>query len=295
MSRIAQFRALLTRARQDAPAPAPQLAQDREAAAVELAAAKTGVEEADAAYEGALLGATDEGLKKLDDDRRAALIRLDRAEKLVERFAAQTAAAVEAKDKAALAAIVEAASAAQAVFREAVERDMPDMAAKAYAIFRLRLDAERATIAANRALAEAGEGGSLPGVEAFRALAGRPREDLRREIVDLWVDDAGNAAGHQDKITVGSDGTGSLRLPNASYLRRYTKKRPFETIEFLPAEPGAQPASLLDALHVPEVYGVARQGTDRRPQTETRPVGPARVVAKVEPSRSDRIAMGHRA
>ncbi|KQT96064.1 hypothetical protein ASG60_20740 [Methylobacterium sp. Leaf469] len=295
MSRLAQFRALLTRARQDAPAPAPQLANDRDAAADELVAAQTGVEDAEAAYQGALLGATDEGLRKLDEDRRAATIRLDRARMLVDRFAAQTAAAVEAKDRAALAAIVETATAAQSAFREAVERDLPDMAARARAILALRVEAERATVAANRALADAGEGGPLPGVEAFRVLPGRPREELRRETVEKWVDEAGVAAGHQEKIVTRGDGSGSLMLPNAHHLRVYSRKRLFEVVEFLPAERGAKPASLVDALYVPDVYGVARQGADRRPQTETRPVGPARVVAKVEPSRAERMAMGQRA
>lgn len=294
MSRLAQFKALLIRARQDAPAPAPQLAQDRDAAADELAAAEAGVEEAEAAYRGALLGATDEGLKKLDDERRATAIRLDRARMLVERLAAQTAAAVEAHDQAALAAIVETATAAQATFRETVERELPDMAARARKILALRLDAERATVAANVALAEAGNG-PLPGVEAFRTLPGRPREELSRETVDRWVDDAGNLAGHQDKILTRGDGSGSLKLPNARHLRVYTKKRTYELVEFLPAEHGVAPASLVDTLNVPDVYAVAPQGADRRPRSETRPVGPAREVAKAPLSRSDRVAMGHRA
>ncbi|KQP05907.1 hypothetical protein ASF28_18640 [Methylobacterium sp. Leaf99] len=285
MSKLGQFKALLIRARQDAPAPAPQLAEDRDAAAAELVAAEAGIEEAEAAYRGALLGATDEGLKKLDDERRVAAIRLDRAKVLVDRLAAQTAAIDDARAKAALAKTVETATAAQAAFREAVERDLPDMAARARAILALRTEAERATVAANMALAEAGNG-PLPGVEAFRALPGRPREDLRRETVDLWCDDTGNAAGHQEKIVTRGDGSGSLMLPNAHHLRVFTRKRTYEVIEFLPAEHGVAPASLVDTLNVPDVYAVAPQGGDRRPRSETRAVGPAREVAK---------APGHRA
>lgn len=293
MSKLAQFRNLLTRARQDAPAPAPQLAQDRDAAADELAAAETGVEEAEAAYRGALLGATDEGLKKLDDDRRGAAIRLDRAKVLVDRLAAQTVAVDDARAKAALAKTVETATAAQAAFREAVERDLPDMAARARKILALRVEAERAVVAANMALAEAGNG-PLPGVEAFRVLPGRPREELRREVVDLWCDDGGNWSGHQEKIVAGSDGIGTLRLERASRLHRFTKKRKYEVVEFHPAEHGVAPASLVDALQVPEVYAIAPQRADRRPRTELRAVAPARDVAKVEPSLSERMAMGQR-
>lgn len=301
MSRLAQFRALLIRARQDAPAPAPQLTQDRDAAAAELAAAEVGVEEAEAAYNAGLLGSTDEGLRALDDARRAAAIRLDRGKVLVERFAAQAVAAEEARDKAELAKTVEAFTAAQAAFQSAVERDLPEMAARARAILALRAEAERLRKIADRALAEAGEGGPLPGVEAFRALPGRPREELRREVVDLWVDGAGNLAGHQDKIVSGSDGIGTLRLERASHLHRFTKKRPFEVIEHLPAEPSIAPVSLDTALAVPDVYPAARGG-DRRPVKETRAYivptpreRPARAVEVVEPSRSERRAMDQRA
>ncbi|MCJ2032623.1 hypothetical protein [Methylobacterium sp. J-068] len=293
MSRLAQFRSLLTRARQDAPAPASQLAQDREAAASELAAARDGVGEAEAAYQSALLGATDEGLRALDDARRAATIRLDRATALVERFAAQTVAAEEAKAKADLARIIEAAVAAQGEFREAVDTELPAMAEKARAILALRADAERATAIANKAIAEAGEGEPLPGVEAFRALPGRPYEELSREVRDLWVDDAGNASGYQEQIKTRGDGAGTLMLPHAHHLRIFTRKQAFQVVEFLPAEPGATPPSLDVALAVPDPYPVVSQAQDRRPVTEMKSQGPVREVAKVAPSRLDRIAMGH--
>lgn len=284
---------MLTRARHDTAPNTGQLAQDRETAATELAAAEAGVVDAEAAYQTGLLGATDEGLSVMDDARRTAAIRLDRARALVERFAAQTVAADEAKAKAELARVIEGAVAAQGEFRQAVERDLPAMAEKARAILALRADAERATIAANKAIAEAGEGEALPGVEAFRALPGRPREELGREIWDLWVDDAGNASGYQDRITTRGDGSGSLMLPRAHHLRIFTKKRPFQVVTFLPAESGVVPPPLDIALAVPDPYPVMPQVRDRQPVTEMRAQGPAREVTRAAPSRLDRIAMGH--
>lgn len=295
MAKLPSLKGIFARARTTAPAPVADVEVDVQAARGELRDAEAAVIAADAAYSAALLTADDAGLRALDDARRDAARRLDRAQALLAALDERLAAAQEAERRAELARIIEAAVAATATFREIVERDLPEISAKARALHAARAEAERLTKIANRAIAEAGEGEPLPGVEAFRALPGRPREELHRETVDLWVKDDGTASGHQDQIRVGSDGAGSLMLPSATHLRRYSMKRPFEVITYLPAEPGVIPPALDTALMVPDVYPVLPQVRDRKPVTEMRPQGPAREVTKAAPSRLDRIAMGHRA
>lgn len=293
VAKLPSLKGIFARARTTAEAPVAEVEVDVQAARGELRDAEAAVIAADAAYSAALLTADDAGLKKLDDDRRDAARRLDRAKALIAALDERLAAAQEAERRAELSRIIEAAVAAQGEFREAVERDLPMMAEMARTILALRTDAERATAAANRAIAEAGEGEPLPGVEAFRALPGRPYEELSCEVRDLWVDDAGNVSGYQDQITAMSDGSGALRLPGATYLRRFSMKRPVKVVEYLPAEPGVVPPSLDVALLVPDAFPIIPQAQDRRPVTEMMPHGPAREVAKTAPSRLDRMAMGH--
>ncbi|CAA2145621.1 hypothetical protein [Methylobacterium bullatum] len=280
---------LFSRASNPAPAPATEIAANRQAAERELVDARTAVEAAEAAYNAGLLSASDDALRGLDAARRDAGMRLDRAKALVGAFNAQLVEAGEAEKHAELSRIVEEAVTAQAAFKELCERDLPGMAAKARAMLALRDRAERATTAANKALAGAGEGSTLPPVEAFRAQPGRPREELRRETVELWVDHAGNAVGYQQKVKLESDGTGTLSLPNASHLHRLTRRRMFEIIETLPEVRDTQPTSLVTALSVPELYSPAPTA-DRTPETTMRPVGPARDVGRRPPERSERRA-----
>lgn len=295
MAKLPNLKGLFTRARTAAPAPVAEVEVDMQAAREELRDAEAAVLAADGAYSAALLTADEAGLRTLDEARREAARRLDRARALVSALDERLAAAREAERRAELARIIEAAVAATATFREIVERDLPEVSAKARAILAAKADAERLTKIANRAIAEAGEGEPLPGVEAFRALPGRPRDELSRETVDLWVHDDGTASGHQEKIRTRGDGAGSLMLPQAHHLRLFTKRRLFEVVTYLPAELGVIPPALDAALSVPDVYPSTSQAEERRPVTEMRPQGPAREVVKAAPGRLDRIAMGHSA
>lgn len=247
------------------------------------------MEAAEAAYAGGLLSATDDALRALDGARRDAGMRLDRARALVAAFADQLAQSDEAEKRAALASTVEEAAAAQAAFRDLVERELPAMAAMSRKILAAREKAEQVTTAANKALAAAGEASTLPPVEAFRAQPGRPREELRRETVELWVDDSGRPSGHQEKIKLQSDGTGTLSLPFASHLHRLDRRRSFEITESLPEVRAVHPPSLADTLAVPELYAPAPTA-ERRSETTMRPVGPARDVGRRAPERSERRA-----
>ncbi|CAA2145598.1 hypothetical protein [Methylobacterium bullatum] len=285
------LKSLFTRARDPAPAPAAEIVTNREAAQIELDAAQAAVEAASATYASGLLSATDDALRALDGARQDAGMRLDRAEALVAAFADQLVQADEAERKAALARIVEQATSDQSELRDLVERELPSMAVKARAILALRDRAERTTSAANRALETAGETSRLPHVEAFRAQPGRPREELNREVRDLWVDDAGNAVAFQDKIRTQGDGSGSLTLPRAHHVHHFTRRRRFEVIEFLPEVRATRPASLAETVSVPDVYAPAQAG-ERKPETTTRPVEPARDVVSRKPALGTRMAMG---
>ncbi|TXM63906.1 hypothetical protein FV226_27120 [Methylobacterium sp. WL12] len=294
MSKIAAFRALLTRARTAAPAPVSDAETDMKGALDELRDAERAVEMAENTYSLNLLSADEARLAELDEARRAARRRWDRAQLLMSTCADRLTVAREAEARAELAETVETAVAAQAAYRELVERELPQMSAKARAIHAAKAEAETATKAANAAIAEAGEGVPLPHVEAWRGLAPLPREEIRREVREFWCNSAGDPAPHQSEITTGSDGAGSLRLPGASYLHRFTLRRAFEVVEHLPAEPGVQPPGLDISLAVPELYATA-PARDRVPVTSMRPHGPAVEVTRAAPSRSDRLAMGLRA
>lgn len=288
MARLS-LKSLLGRARDPAPAPAAEITVNREAAERELADARTAVTAAEAAYSAGLLSATDEALRGLDDARRATGMRLDRATALVQAFGAQLVKADEAAKHAELAAVVEEATAAQGAFCELVERELPTMAATARAILALREKAERATTAANRALEAAGETSRVPHVEAFRAQPGRPREELSREVKDLWVDDAGSAVAFQDQIRTQSDGSGTDS--RSTHVHKFTRRRRFEIVEALPATPAVQPAALSGTLAVPELYDPA-PAADRKPETTMRPVEPTRNVVSRKPALGTRMAMG---
>ncbi|TXN22376.1 hypothetical protein FV220_22050 [Methylobacterium sp. WL19] len=190
-----------------------------------------------------------------------------------------------------MARIVEQATSDQSELRELCERQLPTMAATARAILSLRARAERTTHTANRALEAAGETSMLPGVEAFRVQPGRPREELGREVRDLWVDDAGNAVAFQDQIRTQSDGSGTLSLPRAHHVHHFTRRRRFEIVEFLPEVRAIQPSSLTETVSVPDLYSLAQAG-DRKPETTTRPVEPARDVISRKPVLGTRMATG---
>lgn len=291
MAKFPALKTLFGRARDPAPAPAAEIVVNREAAEAELGAARAAVETAEAAYAAGLLSATDDALRAIDGARRDAGMRLDRAEALVAAFADQLVQAAEVEKKAALARIVEQATSDQLQLRELCERELPGMAATARTILALRDRAERTTHAANRALEAAGETSRLPHVETFRAQPGRPREELSRVIRDLWVDEAGNAAAFQNQIRTQVDGSGSLTLPRAHHVFRFTRRRRFEVIEFLPEVRAIQPASLAETVSIPDVYAPA-QAAERKPETTTRPVEPARDVVSRKPVLGTQMAMG---
>lgn len=286
------LRTLLGRARETAPAPVAEVAQDIETAKVELAAAEAAVTEAETLYRSGLLDADDDTLRALAESQATAGMRRDRARALVARFEEQMAAAQAAERQAELARIVGEADAATAEFRVAAESDLSSMIGKARRLADLAAAAERARETAIRALRAAGSEEMPPAVEAFRHLSGRPEKTLAVDEVELWVDERGNAVGYQDKIAVGSDGGGILRLPNATYMQKYTRRRRFERTEFLPATAAYRPPALVAALNkiaedLAHLERPAEPAEDnRRPEIRLRPLAePIEVIRRQEPTR----------
>lgn len=244
-------------------APSAEVAVSRNTAAEAVTAAETAVETAETAYKGGLLDADDVAVRALDDARRDAAVRLDRARAVLAAVEAGLAAAEAREHAAQIEAVVRNADEAVAAFRRAVEVNLPKMTDAVREILRLRAHAEYANDAADRLLrAEAGDPNSpqRPPIENFRTWPGRPRRELASTEVELWCWATGEPVdeGKQPEIRVLEDGTG--RLETGSTTAKLSFKRRFRRVEFLPVEMAQIPEGLPTALAVPGLTALDRPG-----------------------------------
>lgn len=280
------LKALFTRARASTPLPPADVALSREAAEIELAAAEAAFDAAQAGYRAGLVDADDDTLKQLAQAQADAEVRRDRARALADRFDAQLEAirtaevqAAEAKRQADLEAIVAEADTTVAALRDAVDRIVPALTGGTHELLILARASEQARAAAIRALDAAGDDRVPASVESFRVVSGRPEKTLGVEMVEMWVDERGDPVGRQSQITAGSDGTGWMKLPNATHGRRFTHRRPFERTTYLPPIQAQRAVSLASIL--PElIAAIGRlemppepQEASRQPLTRLRPLG----------------------
>jgi hypothetical protein len=326
------LKALFSRARAATPLPPADLALSREAADVELCSAEAAFDAAQAGYRAGLVDADDDTLKHLAQAQADAGLRRDRARALVDRFDAQLEAirtaevqVAEAKRHAELEAIVAKADTTVAALRDAFDRIVPAMIGGGHELLTLARVAEQARSEAIRALDAAGDDRVPASVESFRVVSGRPEKTLSVETVEMWVDERGDPVGRQSQITAGSDGSGWMKLPNATHGRRFTHRRPFERTTYLPTIQAQRAVSFASVL--PElIAAIGRlemppepQEASRQPLTRLRPLGAAVDVREaiaearraeatrrlvedrlpaielVEPSRAERAAMGKHA
>ncbi len=159
-------------------------------------------------------------------------ITVEMAQRLVERVAAEHAAACQgANDAAALAErerLRDEAEEAMRQYEATFRARMPEVVSGAREVLRLWAKAELAREAASDA------GIALPRVDGFRDVAGRPREVIRLWERDLWVNGAGDPfeGKYQDQVKLLSDGTG--RIYGTTHTTTVTKKRRFSFTEYLP-------------------------------------------------------------
>lgn len=331
------FKTLISRARATAPLPQAEVALSREAAEIERGVAKAAFDAAQAAYRVGLVDADNDTLKQLAQDQADAGLRLDRAQALCDRFDAQLAAIHEAEEqaaederRAALARTIESAARATKAFQEAASQDIPEMIAKARNLVDLGIAAERARTTAIQALKAADEDVEIPAVAAFRTVAGLKEKQISTAIVELWVRPDGEIAGYQDEIRISPDGSGFFIRPTMQHGHRYSHKRKFERVEYLPETSPRHSVALVEPLRkIARELGRLAPPTEpseaeRRPQIRLKPVGdvvdvvavqkgtdaarraeknqmpvpetrsqarPTPAVVSVEPTRAERLAM----
>lgn len=262
MAVIPSFLSLLGRARA-VDAPAAEVALDRDTASEAVSVAEAAVETAEAAYRAGLLDADDVAVRGLDDARRDAAVRLDRARAVLAAVEAGLEAAEAREHQAHVAAVVAQADEAVAAFRRAVEVNLPIMSAAVREVLTLRARAEIANNAADAVLrAEAGEdvGPMRAPIEGFRVWPGRPRRELKSEEIELWVWPTGEAVdeGKQAEVLLQEDGTG--RLPMGNTLAKVSFRRRFRKVTFLPTEPARIPDALPVTLSVPGLTALDQPG-----------------------------------
>ncbi|MBY0298085.1 MAG: hypothetical protein K2X71_18975 [Methylobacterium sp.] len=219
-----------------------------------LAAREADVQTAKASYEASL-----------DEGREAALaararlseaeVDADIARRQVAKLEAEAEQARQAERRAETDRLVGEADAAIERYRAAIAEDLPLITKAVRNLIGLRALAEIANNAAKAAItADSDPTRHAPrqGVDAFRNRPGRPRKIVGgpRDVL-LWVDAHGQAPAdeYQDRIRPQPDGSGILRLPNAS--PRYTAKRWFREVTCLPLEVGETAENLAEVVRIP--------------------------------------------
>jgi hypothetical protein len=120
---------------------------------------------------------------------------------------------------------------------------------------RLQAQAEMAREAA------AATGVQLPRADAFRDIAGSPRQEISRVEVDLWINPYGGTPysdADQREIRTSHDGSGILE--RNSFVHRPTRKRPYADVALLPAVPGQKAPALYEVLVLPCIGAGAPAG-----------------------------------
>ncbi len=185
-----------------------------------------------------LVDGSDSDLEAHDADMVSARREIDRASAIASRQAAELATALATEQDAARLALY-----AEALKATASLKGIPDDYAKGVdlirGVLRKLATAEIAVAAANAALPQ----GKPPLDEPERAVRvrpSRPRQDLSRVRVDLWINSY-NGQPYPDeiqaKIKVADDGLGYIPPSDHGAGLREIRRRSFERVTFLPADP----------------------------------------------------------
>jgi len=193
-------------------ATADELAVSVRDAGTELQAARAALAQAQEAYQGGLLNADDQYLRRLSDARTEAQIRLDRAEAIAATLAERNAAAIEREAQAVKLQQYEAAKRRASEMRDVLLEMYPAAAQAVVDIIRALAETEIEVAAANKDL-PAGMS-AIPGVEvSLRAIQGSLPHVVSETEEERWCfpgDDDPEAVG-QEYVEVSEDGRGLLR------------------------------------------------------------------------------------
>lgn len=247
MSALSTLRTLLRRRPEAEPAEA---AHDRDVAVAEVAAAEAAVAAAEAAYTAGLLEVTPADLRALDDNRRAAAIRVDQARAFL---AALETRLAEAQDREAERAKTERYAAARAQADAAADtlRDMyPQLAGALVDVLRGIAEAEIAVKTANADLPR-GAAPLLPVESRVRDVPGRPEEVLSEATVTRFCRKGAQLPGGLDQSAVSRVNGGHWFVQHTNAQNEYVAERSFVEQTFMPKDPGRSADGLAARLNLP--------------------------------------------
>lgn len=247
MSALTTLRNLLRRHPEAEPAEAEQ---DRDTAAAEVAAAEAAVAAAEAAYTAGLLEANPADMRALDDNRRAAAIRVDQARAFL---AALETRLAEAQDREAERGKAERYAAARAQADAAADtlRDMyPQLAVALVDVLRSVAEAEVAVKAANADLPR-GAAPLLPVESRVRDLPGRPEEIVSEAEVTRFCRKGVQMPGGLDQSAVSRVNGGHWFIQHTNAQNEYVAERAFIEQSYLPKDPGKSADGLAARLNLP--------------------------------------------
>lgn len=280
MSALTTLRNLLRRHPEAEPTEA---AHDRDTAAAEVSAAEAAVTAAEEAYRAGLLEATPADLRALDDNRRAAAIRVDQARAFL---AALETRLAEAQDREAERGKVERYAAARAQADAAADtlRDMyPQLAGALVDLLRGVAEAELSVKAVNANLPR-GAAPLLPVESRVRDLPGRPEEIVSEAEVTRFCRKGAQLPGGLDQSAVHRVNGGEWFIQFSNAQNEYVAERAFIEQSYLPKDPGRSADGLAARLSLPGLR--AGDAPFWKPPGDT--VRPEKVLSVIVEHEADR-------
>lgn len=280
MSKI--FKSLMSLVQRE-DATAAELLAGLQEAQTEAQAAYTAVQLSEKAYHDNLLNPDDDVLARIEDDRRAAKLRMDRTRALQGVLQERFTAAQEADRRAEVDRLHARADAAAEAYRNSVMVDLPLVIEAVRGILRLGAEAEidrQAAMEADKTRVP------RPAVDAFRSAPDRPRRELgKAREVEMWCRSNGDRLSEelQDLVLTSQDGTGFMRHGTGS--SRFNHRRRFRRIEVLDVEFGQAAEPLARALAIPGLGALDAPGWRPLDSSDPRAVLAAldRLERHVEP------------
>ncbi len=182
-------------------------------------------------------------------EREEAEVERDIAERAIETLKGRIEAARESQAAAEVERLTTEARARIAAFEAETVKHLPLMVSAARRLVRLWAEA---SLARGLALKAGAAEETMPGVEEFRQVPGRPRQILETKRVTRWINPSTGDAISDEQATQAVEQNGTAYLRSASNgPTRLTEKAEFDRIVYLEAEAGSRLTSLVEALNVP--------------------------------------------
>lgn len=280
MSALTTLRNLLRRHPEAEPAEA---AKDRDTAVAEVAAAEAAVTAAEEAYRAGLLEANPADLRALDENRRAAAIRVDQARAFV---AALETRLAEAQDREAERGKTERYAAARAqadAAAETLRQAYPELALALVDVLRGVAEAEIAVKTVNADLPR-GAAPLLPVESRVRDLPGRPEEIVAETEVTRFCRKGTQMPERLDQSAVHRVNGGHPFIQHTTAGAEYVAERAFIEQSYLPKDPGKSADGLAARLNLPGLR--AGDAPFWKPPGDT--VRPEKVLSVIVEHEADR-------